>query len=108
MKRVYLFCSAGMSTSMLASKMQGVADEHNLPIEVAAYPDGKIAEIIEEKHPDVILLGPQVKFRFKEITTKFGDKGIPIEVIDATDYGMMNGEAVLKFAIKLIKQNKTK
>ena len=28
MKRVYLFCSAGMSTSMLASKMQGIANSH--------------------------------------------------------------------------------
>ncbi len=108
MKRVYLFCSAGMSTSMLASKMQGVADQHNLPIEVAAYPDGKIAQIIEEKHPDVILLGPQVKFRFKEISEKFGHMGIPIEVIDSKDYGMMDGEKVLKFAIKLIKENKSK
>lgn len=32
MKRVYLFCSAGMSTSMLASKMQDVANSHDLPI----------------------------------------------------------------------------
>ena len=37
MKRVYLFCSAGMSTSMLASKMQKVADDHQLPIEVARF-----------------------------------------------------------------------
>ena len=63
MKRVYLFCSAGMSTSMLASKMQGVANSHNLPIEVEAFPDGKIGQIIDEKHPDVILLGPQVKYQ---------------------------------------------
>ena len=61
MKRVYLFCSAGMSTSMLASKMQQVANSHDLPIEVEAFPDGKIAQIISERHPDVILLGPQVK-----------------------------------------------
>ena len=32
MKKVYLFCSAGMSTSILASKMQEVANSHNLPI----------------------------------------------------------------------------
>jgi len=42
---------------MLASKMQSVANEHNLPIEVEAFPDGKIGQIIDEKHPDVILLG---------------------------------------------------
>ena len=47
MKRVYLFCSAGMSTSMLASKMQGVANSHDLPIEVEAFADGKIGQIID-------------------------------------------------------------
>ena len=106
MKRVYLFCSAGMSTSMLASKMQGVANEHDLPIEVEAFPDGKIGQIIEERHPDVILLGPQVKYRFNEISEKYGSTGIPIQVIDQTDYGMMNGEKVLKSAIKLMKPAK--
>ena len=106
MKRVYLFCSAGMSTSMLASKMQGVANEHDLPIEVEAFPDGKIGQIIEERHPDVILLGPQVKYRFNEIAEKYGSTGIPIQVIDQTDYGMMNGEKVLKSAIKLMKSAK--
>ncbi len=106
MKKVYLFCSAGMSTSMLASKMQKVADDHQLPIEVEAFPDGKIGQIIDERHPDVILLGPQVKYRFDEISKKYGSTGIPIQVIDQTDYGMMDGEKVLKSAIKLMKAAK--
>ena len=37
---------------------------------------------------------------------QFGNTGIPIAVIDQADYGMMNGEKVLKSAIKLIKSNK--
>lgn len=106
MKKVYLFCSAGMSTSMLASKMQAVANSHNLPMEVEAFPDGKIGQIIEERHPDVILLGPQVKYRYQEIVDKFGSTGIPIQVIDQSDYGMMNGEKVLKSAIKLMRSAK--
>lgn len=106
MKKVYLFCSAGMSTSMLASKMQAVANSHNLPMEVETFPDGKIGQIIEERHPDVILLGPQVKYRYQEIVDKFGSTGIPIQVIDQSDYGMMNGEKVLKSAIKLMKSAK--
>ena len=106
MKKVYLFCSAGMSTSMLASKMQAVANSHNLPMEIEAFPDGKIGQIIEERHPDVILLGPQVKYRYQEIVDKFGSTGIPIQVIDQSDYGMMNGEKVLKSAIKLMKSAK--
>ena len=107
MKRVYLFCSAGMSTSMLASSMQDAANKYNLPIEVQAFPDGKIGEIVAEYHPDVILLGPQIKFRYKDIAKEYAQTGIPIAVIDAGDYGMMNGEKVLKTAIKMIKAKET-
>ncbi len=106
MKKVYLFCSAGMSTSMLASKMQNVANSHELPIQVEAFPDGRIGQIIDEHHPDVILLGPQVKYRYSEIVDLYGNTGIPIQVIDQSDYGMMNGEKVLKTAIKLMKAAK--
>lgn len=53
MKRIYLFCAAGMSTSLVAKKMQEVADKHNLPVEVKAFPDGKIDAIVEELHPDI-------------------------------------------------------
>ncbi len=106
MKRVYLFCSAGMSTSMLASKMQGVAQDHGLPIEVEAFSDGNIGQIIEERHPDVILLGPQVKFRYQEIVSQYGSTGIPIAVIDQSAYGMMDGEKVLKTAVKMMKEAK--
>ena len=46
MKKVYLFCSAGMSTSILASKMQEVANSHNLPIKVTAFSHNKLGEIV--------------------------------------------------------------
>ena len=106
MKKIYLFCSAGMSTSMSASKMQETADAHNLPIKVAAYAHNKLGEILDSDRPDCILLGPQVKYMYDETVAQYGKEGIPIAVIDAGDYGMMNGEKVLKSAIKLIKQSK--
>lgn len=106
MKKIYLFCSAGMSTSMLASKMQQVADDHKLPIKVAAFPHGKLDEIFATDRPDCILLGPQVKYMYDETVSNYGKEGVPIAVIDAGDYGVMNGEKVLKTAIRLIKSNK--
>lgn len=106
MKKIYLFCSAGMSTSMLASAMQKVANDHSLPIEVKAYPHDRLGEIVESLNPDCILLGPQVKYLYEKTVQDFGKTGIPIAVIDAGDYGMMNGEKVLKTAIKLIKSSK--
>lgn len=103
MKKVYLFCSAGMSTSILASKMQAVANENSLPIEVKAYPHNELDEIIKTLHPDCILLGPQVKYLYEKTVKDFGAAGIPIAVIDPTDYGMMNAKKILKTVIKLIK-----
>lgn len=104
MKKVYLFCSAGMSTSLLASNMQKVANDHNLPVEVKAFPLDKIDEIYNREHPECILLGPQVKFLLKDTAERYKDKDVAIGVIDRSDYGMMDGEKVLKAAIKLIKQ----
>lgn len=105
-EKIYLFCSAGMSTSMLASAMQQAADAHKLPFVVKAFPHGKLDEIIAKDRPDVILLGPQVKYMLEETQAKFGGEGIPIAVIDAGDYGMMNGERVLKSAIVELKKRR--
>ena len=77
MKKIYLFCSAGMSTSMLASKMQSVADAHNVPVKVAAHPHNKIGEIIDADRPDCILLGPQVKYMYEETVAQYGRRIFP-------------------------------
>lgn len=104
MKKIYLFCSAGMSTSMLASSMQEAADTHFLPIEIQAFALNQMEDILTYDRPDCILLGPQSKFMYQETLDRYGDQGVPIAVIDDVAYGMMNGEKVLKTAIKLIKK----
>lgn len=105
MKKFYLFCSNGMSTSLLAQNMQDVADKHDLPIECKAFPHNKIRDIVAETNPDVILLGPQVKYLFEETNEWFG-KDRPVTMIAQQDYGMMDGETVLKKAIKTLKDFK--
>ena len=105
MKKVYLFCSAGMSTSMLAGKMQDVARKNNFPIEVKAFSHSKIEQIVQDENPDVILLGPQVKHLLPETEAAYGNR-IPVAVIDADDYGMMRGDRVLKAALVLMKNKK--
>ena len=108
MKKIYLFCSAGMSTSMLASSMQSEADKRNLTIEVVAYPLNPMSDIIYFNRPDCILLGPQSKYMYDEVVTQYGELGIPIAVIDTEAYGMMNGEKVLTTAILMIKNKGSK
>ena len=106
MHKIYLFCSAGMSTSMMASKMQKVADQHTLDIEVKAFSDNLLDKIITEQNPDAILLGPQVKYLYDKVVDRYGNLGQPSFVIDTEEYGNMEGERVLKRAILAIKKKK--
>ena len=53
----------------------------------------------------MILLGPQVSFNFEEVNEKYGAT-TPVGVIDSADYGTLNGERVLKYAILLLKKHK--
>lgn len=99
MIKIMLVCSAGMSTSLMVTKMEKAAKNRNLEAEIFAIPE---AEIKNHKDIDVILLGPQVRYLFNKMKAAMEPKGIPVAVIDSMKYGMMNGEAVLDDALKLI------
>lgn len=103
-KKVYLFCYAGMSTSLLVAKMNKIVEKFNLPIEIEAHSYAQAHTIIPEQKPDCIVLGPQVKFMFDEMKEKYAP--IPVMVVDTADYGAMNGEKVLKDIIKVLKGDK--
>lgn len=101
MKKIYLFCNAGMSTSILATNMQEEADRRKLPILVDAIPFSEMGEVMEQDCPDIILLGPQIKYMHKELCTTYEEYQKPIAVIDTMDYGMMDGSSVLDKALAL-------
>lgn len=105
MYKFYLFCDAGMSTSLMAARMKKVAEENKLPIEVEAYPQARMSEIIESENPSVVLLGPQVKHIESKVRQRYGD-GRVVMVIDQNDYGTMNAERVLKSALLQLKKQR--
>ena len=92
MRNVVLFCAAGMSTSLLVSKMRKAAEEAGLEYEINAYPLSEAATYGPEA--DIILLGPQVKYKLKDTQAQFPEK--TVEPINMQDYGMMNGANVIK------------
>ena len=72
MKKIVLLCAAGMSTSLLVTKMVLAAEKHNLDYDISAYSISKL----------------------KEMQKVAGD--IPVQVIDMVHYGMIDGEAIVK------------
>ena len=98
MKTILLVCSAGMSTSLLVTKMEGAAKDAGVECKIFALPFSDAPRVLEEV--DCILLGPQVRFQKNTIEKAMDAAGVskPCDVIDMKDYGMMNGEAVYKKA----------
>lgn len=98
--KIALFCAAGMSTSMLVEKMKKAASEKGIEVNITAYPESELINKVNEI--DVALLGPQVKFMLSKAKDICEPKGVPVDVINTLDYGMMRGDNVLEFALKLI------
>ena len=81
--KIRLFCAAGMSTSLLVTKMREAAEGC-----------------------DVALLGPQIRYKLAAAKKICDPKGVPVDVIPMVDYGTMNGKKVMEFALKLAESKK--
>jgi len=101
MRYITLACAAGMSTSALVKRMQQAAKEQGIEVDIHAQPVDDVAKDLGKT--EVLLLGPQVRYRLKELQGICEPKGIPVAVINSVDYGMMNGKKVLQMALDLLK-----
>ena len=104
---IMLNCSAGMSTSLLVTKMQAAAKEEGIDANIFACPASEADDKIAQQEIDCVLLGPQVSYMKGDFENKVKGKGkdgkdIPLDVINMQDYGMMNGEHVLETAQELM------
>ena len=100
MKKILLVCSAGMSTSLLVTKMQEAAKETQVEIDINALPVSECSTKINEV--DIVLLGPQVRFQ-KTVVERLANGRIPVDIIDMRAYGMMDGKSILKSTLEKIK-----
>lgn len=65
MKSIMLVCNAGMSTSMLVTKMQKAAQAHDLEVSIWAVPVSEAENEVAANSIDVLLLGPKVRILTK-------------------------------------------
>lgn len=100
MRNILLACSAGMSTSLLVSKMEEAAEKQGIEVNIWAVGQDKAKQDMEKA--DVLLIGPQMRFMKKKLGKVADEVGIPLDVIDAMAYGRVDGEAVLNKALELM------
>ena len=101
-KTIMLVCAAGMSTSLLVSKMQKAAVAQGLDADIFAVSASEADAHLAKKKIDVLMLGPQVIYMKKQFEDKVAGTDTKMDVINMQDYGMMNGEKVLKTALTLM------
>lgn len=101
-KTIMLVCAAGMSTSLMVEKMKKAAEAKNIKADIFAVSADEADTYLSDKKVDVLLLGPQVRFMKSQFEEKVAPLGIALDVIQMTDYGMMNGQKVLEQALKLM------
>lgn len=104
MKYITLVCAAGLSTSLLVNKMRRIAVAEHLEVQITAMAD--FAFLRYEKPTDVLLLGPQVRYKYEELKKQPGMEDVPSAVIDSQLYAAMDAEAVLHMAMKMINKGK--
>lgn len=101
MIKIVLVCSAGMSTSLLVNKMKDSAKKQGIEADILAVPEVEAKKNTEAT--DVVLLAPQVRYLLDKMKKDLVPLGIPVAVIESIHYGTMNGDAVIKQAIELVK-----
>ena len=100
MKNILLVCSAGMSTSLLVTKMKEESKNQGIEAEIWANSEAEAKGKWEDA--DILVLGPPVKYLEGKMKEMVKDS-IPVQVINMVDYGTMNGKKVLEQAIETLK-----
>lgn len=101
MKTIMLVCNAGMSTSMLVTKMEKAAASQGVEAKIFAVPVSEVDQEFASQTIDVLLIGPQVRFMLDEYKAKF-EPTTKVSDINMMDYGTMNGEKVFAAAMALL------
>ncbi|TKI05944.1 PTS sugar transporter subunit IIB [Martelella alba] len=104
MKRIVLACSAGMSTSLVVTKMTKEAAARGLEYHIYAIAEQGLREELQHHGKDIVavLLGPQVRFKLAADKVLADEHRVPIAVIDSVAYGTLNGAKVLDQALSLL------
>lgn len=94
--KILLVCNQGMSTGMLVESMKKFGNEDDV---IEATPVSHVQKMIDKF--DVLLVGPQIRYKLDEINAIASQYNKKVEVVDMVAYGTMDGKKVMEQARKL-------
>lgn len=100
MIKILLICGSGASSGFMVQSMMKVAQSKRLLVEIEARGDSQLKSFLDKV--DVVLAGPHLRVREKELNELCKQHDKPFAIIDALIYGRMDGEKALDLAILTI------
>jgi PTS system cellobiose-specific IIB component len=94
--KILLVCAGGMSTSILMKKMESFWKEAGEELDIKAVGLAEYQDVYQNY--DIVLMGPQVSYRLKEVKE---NTGLPCSAIQSFDYAVANCANIMKLAQKL-------
>jgi PTS system cellobiose-specific IIB component len=90
---------------MLVDKMKDIAKRENIEVDIDALAFDRADMRLE--NTDVLLFGPQVRHLLPKFRAKYNGKIPVIEAINISDYGLLNGEKILKESLDKLEAAKS-
>lgn len=100
--KILLVCAGGASTSILMKKMVKYWEEKQISLEIKATGLGGYQEIASDF--EIVLVGPQVSYRLKEIRE---ETELPTAAIEAFDYAIGNCDKLMDLANTLYQERES-
>lgn len=101
--KILFVCAGGMSTSILMKKMEKYWKEQGEELTIKAVGLGEYQDVFQDF--DIVMVGPQVSYRLKDIKE---NTGLPCEAIQSFDYAIANCPNIIKLAKKLYAEKDAK
>ncbi|MBF4571834.1 PTS sugar transporter subunit IIB [Herbiconiux sp. VKM Ac-1786] len=92
--KVLFICAAGMSSSLIKSKVEAEAARRQIYLELEAVPAVMISRA-DLTGADVVLVAPQVRGQLAQFKEWAAEEGAPIEAIAFHHYGLADADGIL-------------
>ncbi len=106
MIKILLICGSGASSGFMVQSMLKNALSRKIDVDLEARGDSQLKSYIDKV--DVVLAGPHLRVRERELTDFCKSHNRPFTIIDASIYGRMDGEKALDLALKTFEDYKEK
>lgn len=102
MKKILLVCGSGASSGFMAKNMRIAAKTRGIELDIKARSDSVVESYIDDI--DLLLVGPHLKYMLPDLQKIAEPFHVPVEIIPQESYGALDGEAVLDFALQILRK----